>query len=594
MDTQHTTLPALRRSRQPLMPPQLDSPRPDGYTIYPTHQLAGGLIHTGYEDLANWVAGHKLVAIDGFQGVFFAEVRDSIDAQLRQAGISATWVDTASYLKPEAEVTALVSPYLGRPGSPWGKRASLTLADFFNIPQVSIDAARNEVTIIIGPGAALFAPSAAIVYVDLPKNELQLRMRAGAAANLGAAANADYAETYKRFYFVDWVVLNAHKKEVLPHAAIVADGQWPGKLNWIGGNDLSHALADLGSSAFRVRPWFEPGAWGGQWMKNNLAGLNAEEVNYAWSFELIVPENGLVFESSGLLLEVSFDCLMFSQRNAVLGNFAERFGDEFPIRFDFLDTWNGGNLSIQCHPTLPYIQEHFGERLTQDETYYIMDSQPGAEVYLGFREGIDPQHFRNELEESQATGKTVDIPQFVQTFKANKHDLFLIPNGTVHSAGKGSLVLEISATPYIFTFKMYDWLRLDLNGKPRPINIEHAFNNLDFSRQGKRVTQELVAAPRQLAAGDDWQIIDLPTHEAHFYGVHRLEFSNRLEQQTNGSPHVFMLVEGERIIVVLPGERTQTYHYAETFVVPAAAGNYILINTGSSPAKVVRAFLKPN
>jgi len=180
----------------------------------------------------------------------------------------------------------------------------------------------------------------------------------------------------------------------------------------------------------------------------------------------------------------------------------------------------------------------------------------------------------------------------VQSFTAKKHDLFLIPNQTVHSAGEGNLVLEISATPYIFTFKMYDWLRLDLEGKPRPINIEHAFLNLDFNRKGERVQQELISKPVVLKSGTDWQIIHLPTHQDHFYDIHRIEFTNSIEINTEGGCHVLMLVEGSSISVTTATGDSHVFNYAETFMIPAAAESYQLINNGNNKAKVIKAFLK--
>jgi mannose-6-phosphate isomerase class I len=283
---------------------------------------------------------------------------------------------------------------------------------------------------------------------------------------------------------------------------------------------------------------------------------------------------------------------MFRNRQKVLGRHADQFGGEFPIRFDFLDTFGGGNLSIQCHPQLSYIRDVFGETITQDETYYILDCNENAGVYLGFQEGIEPELFRTELLRSQEEGTEVDIREHVQLHHANKHDLFLIPNGTIHSAGAGNLVLEISATPYIFTFKMYDWLRLDLDGKPRPINIDHAFNNLDFNRRGDRVVQELISRPATIAKADDWELLHLPTHREHFYDVHRVEFDQKITIANDGGCHVMMLVEGESIEVETANGNKQTYAFAETFIVPAAAESYQLTNLGKGRAKVIKAFLK--
>jgi mannose-6-phosphate isomerase class I len=582
-----------RKTTQDLAPSVHTATEAGAYDLYPGFAVGDGKIHAGFPSLAERLRHDRIVIVDGFIGVFWEHLRAELDGALQAVGVTPRWVNVANAMKPPQAVEEMITPFLGGDDPIFGTRYTGSLRDFFDAEKLAALASHTEeMTILYGCGAALAGLHGTLVYVDLPKNELQFRSRAGSVTNLGAVEPASAKAMYKRYYFVDWPALNAHKADLLPHIDIIVDGQRPVEPLWMTGGDLRAALTRMSRTYFRVRPWFEPGAWGGQWIKEKIPQLPQNAVNYAWSFELIVPENGLMFESDGRLLEVSFDMLMFHDHRAVLGACAETFQYEFPIRFDFLDTFDGGNLSVQCHPHPDFIRREFGETFTQDETYYILDAGAEAQVYLGFQEGIDPVGFRHALEESQAKAQAIDIEQFVQHFPAHKHGLFLIPHGTVHCSGKDVMVLEISATPYIFTFKMYDWMRLDLDGKPRPINIERAFANLNFSRQGRRVEDELIAKPAVIARGDDWQLVHLPTHADHFYDVHRFEFDSSVEAETGNSCHVMSLVEGTAILLETADGLRRRFSYAETFVVPAAAGRYRLVNEGAGRAMVVKAFVK--
>ena len=587
-----------RSTTEALLPQTIDSQNQsvNGYEIYPYHSLGAGKIFTGYESLADRIIGEKNVIIDGYGGVFWNEVQQALEKEFQKKGVSVKWALTADKMKSEAEIEKLVSPFLGEESSVWGTKTTLSLSDFFHVEQLAElqPDEGSQVNIAFGIGAALLNWNASVVYLDLPKNEIQFRMKAGSIANLGATRPEASAAMYKRIFFVDWIVLNEHKKNILNKLSVIGDAQWKDSLSWTRIKDFQAGLKKLSGSVFRARPWFSPGAWGGHWMQERIAGLNKEAVNYAWSFELIVPENGIVFESDNNLLEVSFDFLMFAHSTSVLGRHAEVFGDEFPIRFDFLDTFDGGNLSIQCHPSREYIRREFGQNLTQDETYYILDCKDDALVYLGFQDDIDPEKFRRELEESQSSNKEVAITDYVQTFTAQKHDFYLIPNGTIHSSGTNNLVLEISATPYIFTFKMYDWLRMDLDGTPRAINIDHGFKNLRFDRKGERVAEELISKQVKIDEGEGWELIHVPTHADHFYDVHRFEFNHEVTVETNNVCHILMLVEGSSISVKTADGTVCDFNYAETFVIPAAAGSYTMINRGKGKAKVVKAFVKEN
>src|SRR5690606_4349067 len=121
------------------------------------------------------------------------------------------------------------------------------------------------------------------------------------------------------------------------------------------------------------------------------------------------------------------------------------------------------------------------------------------------KEGIDPDEMIAALEEAQSGGAPFDADRFSNRLPAKPHDHFLIPPGTVHCSGAETMVLEISATPYIFTFKLWDWGRLGLDGRPRPIYLEHGKKVIDWTRDTEWTQKNLVNRFEPLSEGEGWR-----------------------------------------------------------------------------------------
>jgi hypothetical protein len=296
--------------------------------------------------------------------------------------------------------------------------------------------------------------------------------------------------------------------------------------------------------------------------------------------------------------------LVFAQPRPLLGEAVYgRFGPEFPIRFDFLDTMDGGNLSLQVHPLTEYVQERFGMRYTQDESYYLLDAKPDAVVYLTRKREARFDEMIAALEAAQAGGPTFDDTRFIARFPARKHDHFLIPAGTLHGSGANSMVLEISATPYLFTFKLWDWNRMGLDGKPRPINIAQGRANILWERDEDYARQRLINQIREVARGEGWREEHTGLHEAGFIETRRHWFSASTPHHTGGevrgSVNVLNLVEGEEAVVESPEGVFEPFvvHYAETFIVPAAVGAYRIRparNVQGRKHATIKAFVRCN
>src|SRR6266516_6827696 len=158
-----------------------------------------------------------------------------------------------------------------------------------------------------------------------------------------------------------------------------------------------------------------------------------------------------------------------------------------------------GRSRTGSHPRDDYMEDVFGLPYTQVETYYVMKTTPGAKVFLDLKGGADVGLFEADAR-AALDGMAFDPERHLQAHEARQHQLYLIPAGTPHASGAGNVVLEISATPYLYTLRFYDWLRRNLDGRMRPVHLEHAFANLD-----PRPRTDLVQEPRKLRAGDGWR-----------------------------------------------------------------------------------------
>jgi len=453
--------------------------------------------------------------------------------------------------------------------------------------------------LVIGTGATMVAETwDLLMYCDMARWEIQQRQRAGEVTNLGLNNCEDRASLkYKRAYFVDWRVADRLKKTLLTRIDFLLDTNQRDIPKMIRGKDLLQGLRNAAHQPFRVVPFFDPGPWGGQWMKE-VCDLPRDVENYAWCFDCVPEENSLLLGFGGLRVEIPSINLVFQHPRELLGDAVHgRFGMEFPIRFDFLDTMGGGNLSFQVHPLTEYIQQQFGMAYTQDESYYLLDAGEDGCVYLGLKENIDRGQMTSDLRAAQEGGVDFDTDKYVNRFPARKHDHFLIPAGTPHCSGKNSMVLEISATPYIFTFKMWDWGRMGMDGSPRPIHLEHALRNIQWDRTTEWVANNLINALDTVSEGDGWREEHTGLHEREFIETRRHWFTKPVPHSTKGGVNVLNLCEGEEVVVESPGGQFEplVVHYAETFIVPAAVGDYTIRPHGPAEGKrcaTIKAFVR--
>ncbi|SIO29562.1 class I mannose-6-phosphate isomerase [Agromyces cerinus] len=571
-------------------------PLPDG-----TEVLSGGEAWLEALRIAEErAAAAPLIAVDVYPGADVAAIAAGIAAALPHAEVID--VEAAAAAAPEV-IDALIGRNL-TDDRVFGVMSHFTVDEFYDADKLgelrARVADRRSAVVLVGWGADLAAcrGADALVLVDMARWEIQQRLRGGAANWRATNHDEDALRKYKRGFFVEWRTADRHKRTLFDRIDLLVDGNAAGAdAGAVSGDAFRAALLGATSRPFRVVPFFDPGVWGGQWMKDKL-DLDPAADNFAWCFDCVPEENSLLLEAGGKVVEIPAIDLVLSRPRELLGERTfSRFGAEFPIRFDFLDTMGGGNLSLQVHPLTDYIRDTFGMSYTQDESYYMLDAADDAVVYLGVKPDVDPGEMFTALRAATDGKHPFDAERYVNTYPAKKHDHFAIPAGTIHCSGANSMVLEISATPFIFTFKLWDWDRVGLDGVPRPVHLDHGERNVQWERDDQWVEQNLVGQVQEIRREPGLVEERTGLHELEFIEVRRHWFEQEAAHDTEGTVNVLNLVEGDEVEIVSPSGAFAPYrvHYAETVIVPAAVGKYLIRRTPNSRSErfaTVKAYVR--
>jgi mannose-6-phosphate isomerase len=221
---------------------------------------------------------------------------------------------------------------------------------------------------------------------------------------------------------------------------------------------------------FKTQPFFQSRPWGGRAMSEKL-GKKIPEGPVAESWEVSAHPNGVSRVSGGPLDGASLADLVREHGREILGDEGfQKYRGEFPLLVKLIDV--NALASVQVHPNDAQAQRLEGYPWGKTEAWYIIDRSPSARFSLGLVPGTTPESFREAIIQGRAQG-VLGSPEVAAG------DCLFVPPGTVHAAGNGVLLLEVQQSCDI-TYRVYDWDRVDEQGRRRELHVEKALEVVDF------------------------------------------------------------------------------------------------------------------
>lgn len=300
----------------------------------------------------------------------------------------------------------------------------------------------------------------------------------------------------------------------------------------------------------RFSPRFKPRPWGGRRLADLLGKALPGDgpIGESWELSDLAGDESIV--ADGDLAGRSIGDLAVQWGKDLLGG-APLIDGRFPLLIKFLDARE--NLSVQVHPSPATTADKLA---IKHESWVVLHADPGAAIYLGLRPGVT----KRDVADAANSPRIVELLNGVQV---RRGDSFYLPSGLPHALGAGVVVAEVQ-TPSDVTYRLYDWGRTGLDGKPRELHIEQALDNLLFD-----VPQEQVVQPRSHVAGP-WATLTRLVRCDSFH-IDRVRVGEGLQQTfPHAEPIVWIIVSGAGTL----RRRQHVQHFVrgDVVLIPADSG----------------------
>ncbi len=557
--------------------------------------------------------GKAVILVDGYASANFNIIINLINQYLKESGYTYKFISTSEIYKTQSEIDEIVAESLP-PKSPedpvalFGKLFNGSFNDFFDKTKLNnardyIKEAKEDIIILYGHGAASESfrdLSNWIIYMDITPKTAAIRAREGKYHNIGDIVARPFSELMRRNYFVDFELIVDLRKVLLQEDIInqYICGDNEEELILLEKQAFNGILKNLSSYPFRCKPVYLEGIWGGEYIRK-IRNLNTDSKNIAWIFEMIPMEVSVLVDYNKEILEFPFSTFFQKYPNEIMGEkCVKRFNCYFPIRCNYDDTFHSnGNMSIQVHPNEKFVKEHYNEKGSQDEAYYVIATGHNARTYVGFKEEADTDEFFRLTSESERSEVDVNYQKYINHIPSVPGRQIMLPAGTIHSSGQNQFILELgSLTIGSYTYKIYDYNRKDSDGNKRPIHSIYGKEVVDTNRRTAWVNENIAIEPRELSSGEGYKeflvgktdLMYYETRTVHLEAGHKVSFKN------NNQFTIITLVDGERVRVYSKKNPDFCYeqNYLDIIIVPASIDEYVIENIGYQPVVAHKVMLK--